>query len=525
VENELNLLSKSELIALLKEQSATAFKQLVEGESKVSALSLKNTEKDNQIAEQAHLIAQLRRMLFGSKKERFTQGDLAQLNLFVEEIIVDTFGDQPMVKELITFERDKTKKPHAGRNKIPENIPAFEVIIEPTESTEGMIKIGEERTDILEYIPASFIKIVLVRPKYARPNNQGVLIAELPARPIEKCLAGNRLLTILLIQKYIDHLPLYRQQQIFKRADIEIAPSTIDSWVAQLAKLLEPLYDKMVELVKAQKYLQADETTTSVLDKSKKDKAHRGFYWAYHAPLAKMIVFDYQRGRSAEAPRAFLEGYQGVLQTDGYQVYKQYYANDKVTHLACWAHARRYFEKALDSDKTRATHALLEIQKLYAVEREINDLDAEQKKTVRLEKSLPIINQLGGWLHDQRNLVLPKSHIGKAIAYVTPLWESLMNYLHNGDLFIDNNPIENAIRPIALGRKNYLFAGSHEGAQRSAMFYTFFGNCKMNNINPEKWLEYVITNIAELKVSQLHELFPQNLTNEKLDQIIRLQDM
>ena len=368
---------------------------------------------------------------------------------------------------------------------------------------------------------------MILRPKYAcletdqelalKSDKKHVVIASLPSRPIEKCLAGVNLLTAILINKYVDHLPLYRQQQIFRRSDIEIAPSTIDSWVAQLGNLLELLYQKLVDEVKAQNYLQADETTTKVLDKQKKKKTHLGYYWTYYAPLMKLVAFDYQKGRGSDAPGEFLQGYEGVLQTDGYNVYKRYYANDKVTHLACWANARRKFDIALDSDKKRAEHAVTEIQKLYAIEREAKELSAHKRKEVRLEKALPIINKLGKWLHAERQQVLPKSPIGKAIAYTTALWDSLQNYLHDGSLQIDNNLIENSIRPIALGRKNYLFAGSHNGAQRSAMFYSFFACCKLNNIDPQKWLTYVLENIAEHKVNKLHELLPNNIEAEKLE--------
>jgi transposase len=388
---------------------------------------------------------------------------------------------------------------------------------------------------MLKYVPEKFFKLVIIGPKYARlENNQdlslnseikNVTIAELPSRPIEKCLAGNSLLSAILVNKYIDHLPLYRQQQIFKRSDITIAPSTIDSWVSQLGRLLKILYDRLVEEVKSQTYLQADETTTKVLDKQKKKKTHLGYYWVYHSPLVKLAVFDYQKGRGKDAPRDFLQGYHGTLQTDGYIVYQHYYANNKVTHLACWAHARRKFEKALDNDKIRAEHVMSEIQKLYAIERDAQELTLNERKELRLEKALPIINNLGKWLHAQRQQVLPKSPIGKAIEYVTPLWESLQNYLYDGKLKIDNNLVENSIRPVALGRKNYLFAGSHEGAKRSAMFYSFFACCKLNELNPQKWLEYVLENIADYPVNRVHELLPNNIDPAKLQNITRFYEV
>lgn len=475
-------------------------------------------------------LEQLKRMLFGSKRERF-EADSTQTKINFEEYAsAEQQQDQTPVKETITYEREKPAKKHNGRNSIPEHLPVVEYVIEPEVDTTGMKKIGEERTEILEYVPEKFFKLILVREKYARTAQtddateagmKNIVIGELPSRPIEKCLAGNSLLTAILINKYVDHLPLYRQQQIFKRSDIEIAPSTIDTWIAHLGKLFEPLYKKLVQEVKAQTYLQADETTTKVLDRNKKKTTHLGYYWVYHAPMARLVAFDYQKGRSREAPREFLQGYQGTLQTDGYNVYRHYYDNDRVTHLACWAHARRKFEKALGSDRKDAEHAMSEIQKLYAIERAAQELSAEERKKMRLEKALPIINDLGKWLHAQRQQALPKSPFGLAIAYVMPLWESLQNYLHDGNLHIDNNLIENSIRPVALGRKNYLFAGSHNGAKRSAMFYSFFACCKLNNVNTQKWLAYVLENIADCKANRLHEILPNNIDPGTIDNFKR----
>ena len=516
---DLEKLSKEELLQLFLESEARAKDQ--EKELQRSESNLQKSESE--VKWLSHQLAQLRRMLFGSKSERF-EGDTNQMKIEFEEYATEEEKkDETPVKETITYERKK----HNGRNRIPENLKVVEHVIEPEEDTSEMKRIGEERTEILEYVPEKFFKLVLIRPKYARlEKNQvlelntaikNVVIAPLPSRPIEKCLAGNDLLSAVLINKYIDHLPLYRQQKIFKRSDIEIAPSTIDSWVAQLGRLLEPLYDRLSNEIKAQTYLQADETTTKVLDKSKKGKTHLGYYWTYHAPLTKLVLFDYQKGRGKDAPREFLKDYKGTLQTDGYAVYKQYYANDQVTHLACWAHARRKFDEACSNDKKRAEYALTEIQKLYAIEREIKELSPDKRKKVRSTKALPIINDLGKWLHRERQQTLPKSPIGVAINYTTSLWESLQNYLHDGNLNIDNNLIENAIRPIALGRKNYLFAGSHNGAKRSAMFYSFFACCKLNNINPQKWMQYVLENIADHKVNKLHELLPNNIDPAKLE--------
>ena len=504
MEAQLENMSKDQLIALLKEQR-----------TKVDELEKKDIRQTSVITHMEHMINKLRRLHFGTKSERFIAENLVianQLNLPFEELAAKAqHGDsEETVKETITYTRKKNEN-HKGRNRLPDDLPTHEVVIEPSEPVEGMVKIGEERTEMLELAPARFFKLVLVRPKYALPNKQGVIIGEMPSRPIEKCLAGNTLLSSILINKYVDHLPLYRQQQIFKRAGIHIAPSTIDGWVAQLGALLEPLYDAMVDLVQLDGYLQVDETPTRVLDHTKKGKCHLGYYWVYHSPPKRMVVFDYQKGRGKDSPAKMLDTYRGYLQTDGYTVYQAYAQKKEIIHLACWAHARRYFEQAKDQDSVRATYALELIQKLYAIERGAKGLSPAQRKEARLEKSLPIINDLGKWIADNHKHLLPKSPIGKAFTYAVNSWDSLMNYLYNGELLIDNNLIENTIRPNALGRKNYLFAGSHKGAHRTAMFYTFTGTCKLHGVDPMAWLTEVLNRIADHKISKLYELFPQNL--------------
>jgi transposase len=520
VSNRKELISKEKQIASKDRKLAFKGKQIVAKEKQIASHEKTITQKEEEVSRLTALVAILKRMKFGTQSERFIKQiiDPTQLHLSFEDLAQKSEKDpdqEKPVKELITYQR--TKKKHNGRNKLPEDLAVKEIVIEPEESIEGLTKIGEERTEILEYTPGNFFKIVIIRPKYAKVGNNGIIIADIPSRPIEKCLAGNFLLASILINKYVDHLPLYRQQQIFKRRGIQIASSTIDSWVSKLGFLLELLYNAMVESVKHSSYIQADETPTRVLDKNKKGKSHRGYYWVYHSPLKRMVVFDYQKSRNKNAPRKILENYKGYLQSDGYAVYNHYVTDESVVHLACWAHARRYFEQSLDNDKVRSEHVLLEIQKLYAIERELKEATNEERKNQRLEKSLPIINELGKWLFRESNNVLPKSSIGKAINYTKNLWDSLQSYLYNGDLHIDNNLVENSIRPNALGRKNYLFAGSHEGAQRTAMFYSFFGTCKLNGVNPEKWLVKVLSQIADHKVNKLHELFPQNLNLESPD--------
>jgi transposase len=501
MQNALEMLSKKQLL-----------QRLLEKEVKSKSQEIEIAKKQSKIEQFEFIIAKLNRMLFGAKRERFVKEENPnQLNISFEELEAKNENkSEEKVEETVNYKRTK-KTNHKGRNKLPEDLPEHEVEILPLESTEGLKKIGEERTEILEYAPAKFFKLVFVRPKFAKANDEGVLIGEMPSRPIEKCLAGNILLSSILINKYVDHLPLYRQQQIFKRSKIVIASSTIDGWVGQLGALLEPLYDAMVNVVKNDGYLQADETPARVLDRTKKGKCHRGYYWVYHSPPKKMVVFDYQRGRSKEAPREMLDNFKGYLQTDGYAAYNSYASKKETTHLACWAHVRRYFVQALLQDKQRGEYAIEKIQQLYDIEREVSEYEDAKRKEARLDKSLPIINELGKWIAEENKKVLPKSAIGKAFYYTINLWDSLQNYLYNGALLIDNNLIENTIRPNALGRKNYLFAGSHEGAQKTAMFYSFTGTCKLHGVNPMDWLTEVLSKIADHKVNKLHELFPQNL--------------
>lgn len=263
---------------------------------------------------------------------------------------------------------------------------------------------------------------------------------------------------------------------------------------------------------KSKGYLQVDETPIKVLDSGKKGAAHQGYYWVYHAPLDGTVLFDYSPTRGSSASQAILETFRGYLQTDGYGVYEKYGRKQEITHLACWAHARREFEKSLDNDRPRAEQALLMIQQLYAVERKAKEdnLTPDQKKELRLQRSLGVINEMGMWIFEQIKHTLPKSQIGKAMAYAYARWDALSAYLYDGHLQIDNNLIENSIRPVALGRKNYLFAGSHEAAQRAAMIYSFFAICKKHEVNPFKWLKYTLQHIASINHKNIKNLYPQN---------------
>lgn len=483
----------------------------------IKTLETQNSSLESRINEMQFHIDQMTRLLFGSKRERFIKDqDENQLSL--------PFDAQPETEpekqqETITYVRSKAKrKNHPGRLPLPDHLPVEEIVIEPEEDTTDMKCIGKEVTDQLELIPAKLFIKRYIRPKYIKAdddeslNYKGV-IADLPVFPIEKGIAGPGLLAQIMIDKFVDHLPIYRQIERFKRDNVKIPSSTINGWQESICNLLEPLYDTLKHRVLSQGYLQVDETPIQVLDKNKKGKTHRGYHWVYYSPLEKTVLFDYRNGRSREGPSKLLKNFVGYLQTDGYKVYDSFGERKSITLLNCMAHARRGFEKALDYDKSRAEYAMSMFQKLYYIERKAKqqNLTAEQRHTLRLDQALPVLNELGKWMAETYKTVLPKSPIGKAIAYCIPRWDNLMNYLKDGSLEIDNNLAENAIRPIALGRKNYLFAGSARGAERAAMFYSFFGTCKKNDVNPFDWLKKVLEIIPEHKVNKLQELLPQNL--------------
>ena len=462
-------------------------------------------------------IDQLNRLLFGSKRERFMPNrDENQLTLPFE---VPQEQEPEKEQEVITYVREKTKREnHPGRLTLPSHLPVEEIVIEPKEDTTGLKCIGKEITDQLELVPAKLYVKRFIRPKYIRPtddtglNHEGI-IADLPTFPIEKGIAGPGLLAQIMVDKFVDHLPIFRQIERFKREGIKIPSSTLNGWQESVCNLLEPLYDTLKHRVLSQGYLQVDETPIQVLNQAKKGKTHRGYHWVYYSPLEKTVFFDYNNGRSREGPTRLLKDFKGYLQTDGYNVYDIFGKKEHITLLNCMAHARRGFEKALDYDKAKAGYAMGMFQKLYAIEQKARDenLTPQKRHELRLDQSLPILNDLGKWIVETYKTELPKSALGKALAYCIPRWDNLIAYLNDGSLEIDNNLAENAIRPIALGRKNYLFAGSERGAERAAMFYSFFGTCKKNNINPFDWLKKVLEVIPDYKVNQLTDLLPQKL--------------
>ena len=359
----------------------------------------------------------------------------------------------------------------------------------PECDTTQLKKIGEEITEVLDFTPGEFYVKQYIRPKFAKPitdTTHTVVTASLPGRMMEKCMAGEGLLAQILVDKYMDHLPLYRQLQRFERIGLSIAQSTINGWTKSSMELFVALHHLHKQQILGSGYINADETSIKVLDEDKKGTTHKGFYWVYHSLELKASLFDYQPGRNREGPQSILANYNGYLQTDGYSGYDQIGARKGIVHLACMAHARRKFIEAQDHDKPRAEHALQLFGQLYAIEARIRNLQLQPADILQLRQNeaVPILQQLRQWMTETYSQVRPSSPIGKAIAYTLTRMDMLTVYTSDARLNIDNNPVENAIRPVALGRKNYLFAGSHEAAQRAAMMYSFFNTCRLHHINP-----------------------------------------
>jgi transposase len=472
-----------------------------------------------------HRIAQLEKMIFGSKHERFvpsstTPGQLSlDLNAdAIAEVNITATQKVEYTRSKTTVEPKTTA--HPGRNALPEHLRREEIILEPEGGVpEGSIRIGELITEQLEATPSELYVKRFIRPKYGLPvsneEREGtrIITATLPVQPIDKCMAGPSLLAQILIDKYMDHLPAHRQMQRFERSGVSLPYSTIISWIGSTCKLLQVFEEALKQEVLSTGYLHADETGIKVLDEQKSGKkVHHGFFWVYHTTVKKLVYFDYQKSRNRTAAQSILATYKGYLQTDGYEVYDDFDESEDIHHLLCMAHARRYFVDSLNTDKNRAEYALGQMQLLYAIERRSRDegLSVEQRKEIRQKEAVPILDSLGKWMKQQLLEVLPKSPIGKALAYSVKRWEKLCVYTQDGRLSIDNNAVENSIRPIALGRKNFLFCGSDDAARRAAMIYSLLGSCKLHGINPLVWLTDVLTRLPIHSINRIKELLPHN---------------
>lgn len=435
----------------------------------------------------------------------------------------DKLGEHAVVKTTLVkqYEKQQTKLKvhHPGRNPLPDTLRREVITLQPDEDVSNLQPVGQEIKEVLEYQAGELYVKQFVRPEYLKPSEDGLnasrIIAPLPVMPLEKSIAGPSLLTQLLVSKFVDHQPVYRQLEIFKRQNVNINHSTVSGWIKEAVTLIEPVYNLHCKEVLESHYLNVDETTIKVLDKDKKGKTHQGYYWVYYDTQRKLALFDYQPGRGALYPQAMLYKFKGYLQTDGYDAYEAFDKVEGITTLGCWAHARRKFYEAKDYDNSNAEKILEKIQLLYQVEAHCRDenYSPEQIKHYRAEHAVPILADLQILLKDLLIKSLPSGPLGKAINYTLKRWKKLCTYTNDGILQIDNNLVENSIRPVALGRKNYLFAGSHERAQDAAMLYSLFATCRLHQVNPEKWFTHLFENVNLTTKHKLHLLLPQNYTD------------
>lgn len=481
---------------------------IAEKEACIAKLEARNEKLTNELL-------YLRRQLFGRSSERFIPEDPLQLSFAFEGLDELPEEQQAMPEEVVV--PSYTRKKEAGRKPVREPLPEAlrreEVVIEPENIPEGSVRIGEEVTEKLEYTPGEVFVKRIVRPKYALSGGEGVIIAPLPSQVLPRSNAGASLLAHLLVSKYQDHLPFYRQLDIFRRQGIHLAASTVNDWFADTVNLLGPLYETLKKEVLATDYIQVDESCIPVVDKDKPGTTRKGYHWLVKSPVLEQLFFHYQKGsRARYVAVALLCNFQGAMQTDGYGVYNIYENKKGVLLLGCMAHARRKFENALKNDAQRAGYALKVIQALYAVEREAqeNNLTPDEVRVLREKKSYPLLRDFEQWLLEESEKVLPKSLIGQAILYTYSLYPRLVRYVLDGRYCIDNNGAENGVRALALGRKNYLFCGNDQAAERAAVIYSLLGSCRLANVNPEAWLTDVLNRLPDHSILRLSELLPVN---------------
>ena len=524
------LTEKEGVVSNLKGNVIELESNITELKGNISELEGNVSKLESKLSKAESELSWLRKKIFGKMSERFISSDpdSRQLDIFGEQLTEEEKEELEKAaqqdKELVT-RTFIVNKPRSTRKDISmENLRVEETVIDPEGiNLDDYVCIGSEQTNKLAYKPAEFYIKRTTRRKFALKNQlqianeeqkdrQTVVIAPLPDSPIHKCMADVTLLIEIIIQKYLYHIPFHRQIARFTDLGVRISSSTMGDWFSQSCELLIPLYNLQRRRVLSADYIQVDESTIPVIDNEKK-RAVKGYLWVVRNPGNGEVFFHYDRGsRSEKTAMMLLHDFKGAIQSDGYQVYKRFEALDGKLMLGCWAHARRKFDEALQENKKLATEALLQIQSLYAIEREADEMEAtpEQRRELRRTKAYPIMVTFEKWLFDNYNALLPQSRTAKAIAYTYSLFPKLSRYHLDGRYRIDNNLVENAIRPLAIGRKNYLFCGNAEAATRAAMIYSLLGTCKAAGVNPSEWLQDVLSKIHSYTKNNrnLEELLP-----------------
>jgi transposase len=467
---------------------------------------------------------------FGRTSE---QSSDAQVRLFNEaEKTAEVPGDEDDAGVVVEAH---TRRKH-GRQPLPAWIPRVEILHDlPAEEKQcaddgtALERIGEEISEQLEFVPAKLRVLRHVRPKYACPTcRTGIHLAPLPAQPIPKSLASPTLLAHIAVSKYADGLPLYRQEAMFRRMEIDLPRASLANWMVKTGELVQPLVNLLRDELLDSGFVQCDETRYQVLKEPDKPATSQSYLWVQHAPERGIVLYDYDASRSAEVPKRLLAGFQGYLQSDGYEGYAAFGQEPGVTHVGCWAHARRKFDEALKAQKSsakknrsikesKALQGLGWIQKLYQIERQTKEVPPDERHRIRQERSRPVILKLRAWLTDAIPRVPPQSLTGKALAYLDGQWPKLVRVLDDGRIPLDTNAVENAIRPFVIGRKNWLFADTVRGAEASANLYSVIETAKRSGLEPFAYLRYALDALPRATtLDEVEALLPGRIDRARL---------